>query len=330
MTKPIKAFLILGSALALLLILRGCWSLSHPKDVVIQGHIEAREFIVSSKVPGRIGSVVVEKGQQVSADDLIFTIVSPELDAKMRQAQAGRAAVGAVARQAEVGAREQEIEISREQWEKAKIAEELFRDTYLRFQSLYDNGVVALQQRDEAYAQWRAAKLTTTSAAAAYDMIKEGAREEVVDAAKAEVSMADAAIAEVSAFQADTEIYSWMSGEVSEVIMRPGEIVPPGFPVVTLIDMSQAYAVLAVREDLLHQFLADAQLFADIPALDLERKKFKVRHVSAMADYATWRATDSRQGYDMKTFEVELIPEETIENLRAGMSVLVHLDGALR
>ena len=325
MSKPLKAFVVVATALVLLLVLRSIWSFFEPEETILQGHIEAREFIVSSKVPGRIGSVHVEKGQPISVDDLIFTIVSPELDAKMQQAEAGRDAVGALARQAEVGAREQEVAIAREQWEKSKVAEELFHNTYLRIQSLYDSGVVALQLRDEAHAQWQAAQLTATSAAAFYDMVQEGTREEIVDAARAELSMADAAVAEVSAFQADTRIYSWMQGEVSEVIMRPGEIVPPGFPVVTLIDMSTAYAVVAVREDQLSQFVRGATVSADIPALGLTRQEFSVSHVAVMGDYATWRATDSRQGYDMRTFEVELEPVGELENLRAGMSVLVHL-----
>ena len=329
MTKPVRALLIVVAALVLLLVMRSLWSFLQPTESILQGHIEAREFIVSSKVPGRIGSVLVEKGQIVAVDDLIFTIVSPELDAKMQQAEAGRDAVGALARQAEVGAREQEIAIAREQWEKSKVAEELFHNTYLRIQSLYESGVVALQLRDEAHAQWQAAKLTATSAAAFYDMVQEGTREEIVDAARAELSMADAAVAEVSAFQADTRIFSWMTGEVSEIIMRPGEIVPPGFPVVTLIDMSQAYAVVAVREDQLPQFVSGAKVSADIPALGLTQQEFTVRHVAVMGDYATWRATDSRQGYDMRTFEVELEPVEELDNLRAGMSVLVYLSAAV-
>ena len=53
--------------------------------------------------------------------------------------------------------------------------------------------------------------------------------------------------------------------------------------------------------------------------------RFKVTHVAAMGDFATWRATDTRQGFDMKSFQVEARPLQPVEGLRVGMSVLVEL-----
>ncbi len=53
--------------------------------------------------------------------------------------------------------------------------------------------------------------------------------------------------------------------------------------------------------------------------------RFKVTHVAVMGDFATWRATDTRQGFDMKSFQVEARPLQPVEGLRVGMSVLVEL-----
>ena len=44
-----------------------------------------------------------------------------------------------------------------------------------------------------------------------------------------------------------------------------------------------------------------------------------------MGEYATWKATESGKGFDMKSFEVELRPTQAIEGLRVGMSVLLEL-----
>lgn len=319
--------IVLGLGFVVILSTVLLFGLDHAETQRLQGHVEAREIIVSSKIPGRLGSVMVERGQQVTVNDLIFTIESPELDAKLRQAEAGRDAVAAIARQAETGARAQEVAIAHESWQKAMVAEELFRNTYQRIQALYDAGVVALQHRDEAYAQWQASKLTTQSAQQFYDMVQEGTRDELIDAARAEAAMADAAVDEVNVFQADTQIFSWLDGEVANVIMHPGEIVPPGFPVVTIVDMQQAYVVLAVREDLLTQFAVDSVILAEIPALGRSNVELRVRHVAVMGDFATWRATDTRQGWDMRTFEVELEPVDAPDDWRVGMSVLIDVNG---
>ena len=44
-----------------------------------------------------------------------------------------------------------------------------------------------------------------------------------------------------------------------------------------------------------------------------------------MGEYATWKATESGKGFDMRSFEVELRAVEPVKDLRVGMSVLLEL-----
>ncbi len=57
-----------------------------PEPVTLQGQIESQQYSISSKVPGRIDQVLVRKGDQVEKGQLIFTLLSPEIDAKLEQA----------------------------------------------------------------------------------------------------------------------------------------------------------------------------------------------------------------------------------------------------
>lgn len=289
----------------------------------IQGQIEAQQYNISSKVPGRIGKIFVNKGDNVSRDQLIFSLLSPEIEAKLQQAKAGEKAAGALSQQAEKGARVQEIAASKTQWLKAKAAEDLMEKTYNRINNLYVDGIIAEQKRDEVYTQWQASKYTEKSAYELYAMAKEGAREEVKTAAKEQEKMAAGAVAEVEAYMADTKVKSWNNGEVSQVLLQEGELAPPGFPVVTIIDISEAWAIFNIREDNLQNFLKGQKIQVNIPALGDEEYTFEVSHIAVMGDFATWRATDSTQGFDMRTFEVEAIPSQHIPLLRVGMSVLL-------
>jgi len=45
--------------------------------------------------------------------------------------------------------------------------------------------------------------------------------------------------------------------------------------------------------------------------------------VAVMGDFATWKATQSGKGFDMKSFEVDMRPLDEIKDLRVGMSVLL-------
>lgn len=292
------------------------------QPVRLQGQIEAQQYNVSSKVAGRIDQVLVHKGDMVRKGDMVFTIYSPEIEAKLEQAVAGQEAAGAMAQQAEKGARVQQIQASKDQWMKAKSAADLMEKTYERVNNLYSDGVVAEQKRDEAKTQWQAAKYTESAAFQMYQMAQEGARDETKRAAVEKARMAAGAVAEVEAYAADTKIKSWFNGEVSQVLLNSGELAPQGFPVVTVLDMQDAWAVFNVREDQLSKFEKGSQFEVFIPAID-EKVMLEVSHVAVMGDFATWRSTDSSQGFDMRTFEVEARPVVAMDNLRVGMSVVI-------
>lgn len=295
-----------------------------PQPVRLQGQIEAQQYAISSKIAGRIEQVMVKKGQQIKKGDPVFTIFSPEIEAKLEQANANKDAASAMALQAENGSRDQQINAANDQWNKAKAATRLSEKTFKRIDNLYKDGVVAEQKRDEAETQWEAAKYTQSAAFQMYQMAKEGARNETKVVAAEKVRMAKGAVAEVEAYAKDTKITSWFDGEVSQVLLNSGELAPQGFPVVTVIDMQDAWAVFNVREDLLSHFSKGQKFNAYLPALK-ETIEFEVTHISVLGDFATWRTTDASQGFDLRTFEVEARPVKPSTAFRVGMSVTVEL-----
>ncbi|SUI93072.1 HlyD family secretion protein [Shewanella morhuae] len=293
-----------------------------PQPSLLQGQIEAREYNVSSKVPGRVEQVLVRRGDRVAEGDLLFAIHSPELDAKLMQAEGGRDAAKAKQSEADNGARRQEIMAAKEQWLKAQAAATLAKTTYNRVENLFDEGVAARQKRDEAFTQWQAAKYTEQAALAMYQMAQEGARVELKAAAAGNARMAEGAVKEVSAIMQDSQMRAPKTGEISDVLLQAGELAPSGFPIVSLIDMKDAWAVFQVREDQLKGFKKGQKIQLNIPALEQDIE-FTVSHISVMGEFATWRSTESGHDFDMRTFEVELRPSQPISDLRVGMSVLL-------
>lgn len=294
-----------------------------PKPEVLQGQIEAQQYAISSKVPGRLASIAVKKGETVRAGQVIFTLESPELEAKIAQARAAREGAEALAASVESGARRQQIAAAENQWRQAKAAADLAEKTFARIDSLFRDGVMAEQKRDEAAAQRQATRHAAEAAYQAYSLAMEGARREDKEAAAAKVRMAEGAEAEVRALAADTTIFSHHDGEVAQVLLQPGELAPQGFPVVTLLDMGDAWAVFHVREDLLRRFPMGAEFSATLPSLGESQHRFSVTRVAVLGDFATWRATDAGKGFDMRSFEIEARPLSPIPGLRAGMSVLI-------
>jgi len=136
---------------------------------IIQGEVEATEISVASKTYGRIERLLVKEGDSVQKGQLLVTITSPEIQAKMKQAQAAVKAAKSQQDKAYIGTREEEIRAARNVWEKAQTASKLAQKTRDRIMQLYKDGVVPAQRRDEADAQWEGAVKTENAAKATYD-----------------------------------------------------------------------------------------------------------------------------------------------------------------
>ena len=92
----------------------------------------------------------------------------------------------------------------------------------------------------------------------------------------------------------------------------------------SILDMSDCWFFFAVREDLLKGINPGDRVKIKIPALSDEKLyDGEVRRVQAMASYATWRATKTNGQYDVKSFDVKVVPTGNIEDLRPGMTAIL-------
>ena len=301
----------------------GFWQASRPAPQVLQGQMEAQETDVAPKVTARIAEILVKEGDRLIVGSPLLRLDSPEVSAKLAQATAAQEAARAVEAKAQAGARPQEIEMARLNWQRAVAAAQLAERSFARVDGLAREGLVAAQKRDEAEANHRAARDQALAAKAQYDLARAGARPEDRSAASAQVRQVAGVLAEVQAAQAETELKSPVAGEVAKVLARVGELSPQGVPVVTVVNLQDQWVVLNVREDKLSRFALGAEFEGRLPALAQRSVRFKVFHSAALPDFATWRATRADQGFDARTFEVKARPLAPIEGMRPGMSVLV-------
>ncbi len=310
----------IAAVLLLVLVAYGLYRSLQPVREPLQGQIEAQEVSVSSKVPGRVGQVHVQLGQAVRQGELLFELDSPEVKAKVAQAEAARDAANAVNRKAQAGARPEEITAARANWERAEAGARLADVSYKRVAAMVAEGVLARQKRDDAEAQARSARELATAARAQYDLARAGARQEDKAAAQAQLRQVGGVVAEADAALDETRIRAPRAGEISRIDIHAGELAPQGFPVVTLVDLQDVWAVLAVREDMFKPFAMNTVHQAYVPALR-QSAGFRVATVSALPAFATWRAARPG-GTDLRTFEIRLRPTAPVAGLRPGMTVV--------
>lgn len=300
----------------------GIYTFNHREPEIVQGQAEVSEYRVSSKVPGRILKILVQEGQQVKAGDTLAILDTPDINAKQAQAEAVLSAATAQNAKAQKGAREEQIQGAYEIWQKAKAGLEIYEKSYRRVENLFKEGVVSEQKRDEAKAQYDAAAATERAAKSQYDMAVNGAEKEVKEMAAAQMRQAQGVVAEVNSYIEETVLTASIDGEVSEIFPMVGELVGTGAPIMNIAVMDDMWVSFNVREDLLQDLTMDAVREAYIPALD-RKVDVKVTYMRDLGSYAAWKATKVNGQYDLKTFEVRAVPQEKVENLRPGMTVII-------
>jgi HlyD family secretion protein len=315
------AFISLLSVIAVVSIIG--WIVLKPGPIILQGQAEANEVRVSGKVPGRIEKFLVSEGSTINKGDTLVVLNSPELQAKLLQATSAEDAANAQNHKAIKGARSEQIAGAYELWQKAEVGVKLSEKTFIRVQNMFSEGVVPAQKRDEAEANYQAAIATSKAAKSQYDMALNGAENEDKLAAAAMVNRAKGAVSEVESYISETMLVSPISGEISDIFPKQGELVGSGAPIMNIVNLSDMWVVFNIREDMLSNIKIGKEFQAKVPALGNKTVNLKVNYIKAMASYATFKATKINGGFDVKTFEVRAVPVVPVEGLRPGMSLMV-------
>mgnify|MGYP001609745187 CR=1 FL=1 len=320
-SAAIKISVCIVLILLLGLIAFGLWKSYQPKEVELQGRVEAETIHVSTKVPSRIEEMYVHDGQKVVKGQELVRLFSPEVDAKKQQALAVLQSALALQATADRGSQEENIATLYANWQSMKAQQNLAQITYQRGAKLFQEGVISRQRRDEMHAASISAAELTEAAYQQYARAKRGSTPEQKSSADAQVSIAKAAVAEANALEAETKLLSPINGTVSKTYGKPSELVAMAVPVVSIIQDDDLHVSLNVREDQYQSVYKAKTMRGYIPALG-QTAEFKIKYIDAEGDFATIKTTRQTGGYDIRSFKVHLAPVQTMPDLKVGMSVL--------
>ena len=327
-TKPNpkkSAFIKVVSLIVLILLLGliafGLWKSYQPKQVELQGRVEAETIHVSTKVPSRIEEVYVHEGDKVKKGQELVRLFSPEVDAKKQQALASLQSALALQSTADRGSQQENIETLYANWQSLKAQQTLAQTTYQRGANLFKEGVISRQRRDEMQAAAASATQITEAAYQQYKRAKRGSTPEQKSLANAQVEITKAAVAEANALEAETKLLSPINGTVSKTYGKASELVAIAVPIVSLIEDDDLWVSVDVREDIYAQVYKSKTIEGFIPALN-QTATFKIKNIDAEGEFATIKTTRQTGGYDIRSFKVHLVPVQPIADLKVGMSVL--------
>jgi HlyD family secretion protein len=319
-----KKYLLLALIPVLLAVIAfGLWKSYQPAPLELQGRVEAETVQVATKVPSRIEEIYVEEGQRVKKGDVLVRLNSPEIQAKKQQAVAALQSALALQSTAERGSQEENIASLYANWQSLKAQQNLAKVSYERGANLFKEGVISRQRRDELFAASQSAAQMTEAAYQQYARAKRGSTSQQKSSADAQVDIAQAALDEANALEAETQLVAPVNGTVSKTYGKVSELVATAVPVVSLIE-DQMWVSLNIREDQYAPFQKMSSIEGYIPALD-KTATFKIKQISAEGEFATIKTTRQTGGYDVRSFKLHLVPAPAIPELKVGMSVLFKL-----
>ncbi|NOX21408.1 MAG: efflux RND transporter periplasmic adaptor subunit [Nitrospirae bacterium] len=190
----------------------------------------ANTSLVSAKLMGTVSDIKVKTGQWVKKGDVLLTIYSPEIQARVSEAREALA-------QAQKG------------YEMAKRNLALMEKTYKRFSALYKEKAISEQEFDEIQTKYDVARLQLKKAEAA-------------------LSMAKARVKEAEAYNAYTVIKSPVDGRVAEKKIDIGSMTLPGTPLF-VIEEPRYRVEVPVDESLMDKIKPGMKLKVRIDAINI-------------------------------------------------------------
>ena len=284
------------------------------QSITVTGDILAAAKVdVYSKAEGRLQSISIEAGDQVQQGQVIARIDDAELRALMERAAAELDVLRAEWAQMQAGERPEDIARASENAQRAKAEWENAQRELERAKALYERGLYATQQLDDA-------ELRTTQARAAHAMaekqlriVRTGARVEDRQALQARLRAAEAALRLAQTQLQNTVITAPTTGVVSHRHVDSGAYITDATVMATLVDMRSVKIKAPIGERDIGDIQPGLQATIQVDTYPDKRFPGMVARLSPTLDPIS------------RSADVEIVIDNAAQQLRPGMFAKVSL-----
>jgi HlyD family secretion protein len=288
------------------------YSCADPPKNNFQGYVEGEFVYVASPIGGRLDALTVRRGQSVHKGDLLFELeheleasVVKEASEKYRQASEKLANL-------RKGKRPSEIQAIQARLKSAEADFRLARLEYDRRVKLNKRQFISEESLDRARTEQSKKSQLVREIAADLKTARLGARPDEIKAAEAEADAVKARLAQAEWNLAQKRQISVRSGLIFDTLYYPGEWVPPGRPVVSVLPPENIKIRFFVPEKVLGRLSLGQEVFVSfdggktVPA--------NINFISPKAEY-TPPVIYSSQSRAKLVFLIEAVSEPRFTHL---------------
>jgi len=316
-------FVLLMSAT--LVLISACREEEDPSLIRASGHVEATDVRVATKWGGTLEAFELEEGDRLEPGQELARFGTVDEELQLASARAGRDAADAQLRLVLAGFRDEDIAAAAAEVARAQVELDAAERDLERFQGLLDAGSGTEKSRDDARARRDAAARAVDAARERQGKLAAGFRSEELDAARANLAAAEAAIALIEQRIADATVVSPTSGVVTEKLVEPGEILPPGTVLAVLTDLADAWLTAYVGEADLGRLRLGQD--ADVVTDDGQERQGKLVWISSEAEF-TPKNVQTRDERVKLVYKVKIALMNDDGLYKPGMPAEAHLRAA--
>ncbi len=336
---------------------------SRPKPLIASGTVEARNIRAGSKVGGRIDRVLVREGDWVEPAQLLVTFDDKELKANLDASRANLKKLEHGYRPEEIqqaknqaaqaeanyllkrrGYRQEDIDMARAELDRAQAEALRAQRTWERTSDLANAGVSSKQQRDDAEGAYKSAMGTLHNAEQKLVEMKRGYRpEEIASAAhnyqyakakalqykrgsrKEDIDQARAQYEYDAARYRECRVVAPAAAVVEVMDVRPGDLIAPNTPIITLLERDQLYIRIYVPETEIGRVRIGQKAEVTLDALHGQAFQGVVEQINQQAEFLP-RNVQTPEERVHQMIGVKIRIQDPQGKIRAGMAADVKLE----
>ena len=304
------------------------WFTTRPatsSPLVASGTVEAIDADLGFQRPGRITSVGADYGDRVETGRRLAELDQAQLLAQRRAAQAQVDAARAHLTELQRGSRSQDIAQARAAAQAAARRRSQAERDLERARVLFEGGAISQQALDNAETTLELAEADRQRTDEARLLVEEGPRRERIDVQRAIVEQTVASLERADAALTDGVIDAPFAGVVTNRHREPGEVVPAGAPVLTVMDPDRRWVRIYVREDAVGRIAIGQSARITADAYDDRTYTGEVMFIADEAEF-TPRNVQTTEERVKLVYEIRVrITEDPSFDLKPGLAADVDL-----
>jgi len=246
-----------------------------------------RTSLVSPQVGGWIKKVAVVEGARVRPGDELVELDTRLAEVDLAKAKALVTEKAATLARLKRGYLPQEIEMARDEVDKAKEGMQSLRAEVAALQPLRDRKEISELQYQKVESSLRAAEAGHAQAEAKLKLLEAGTPPEEIAEAEAGVAIARTALDAAQLNLQLCRITSPIAGTVTELTARQAIFVERSTPLLTIVDLSQVFMQVRIPSVHMARVRADARVDVRVTSRPDQVFEGAVARISGQADPAT-------------------------------------------